>query len=200
MDFDNRPELIEIKGTPWIFAELMYDSTANVFAENLYAKAGLKKCYAHRDMLPLLARAEDRLRQENLMLKICDAYRPGSVQEIMWNHLPDERYVAHPAAGSNHTRGAAIDCVLCDMSGAELKFPTAVDGYRSDLAGSIRERMDQVLAHMEKCHPFYQDSGMVQEIKNRDLLRSIMLGAGFEADDTEWWHFNLPNAADYPLA
>ncbi len=35
--------------------------------------------------------------------------------------------------------------------------------------------------------------------RNRLLLNAIMFGGGFKGISTEWWHFELPDAAGYPL-
>ena len=34
---------------------------------------------------------------------------------------------------------------------------------------------------------------------NRLLLNAIMFGGGFVGINSEWWHFELPDAARYPL-
>jgi D-alanyl-D-alanine dipeptidase len=36
-------------------------------------------------------------------------------------------------------------------------------------------------------------------IQNRLLLKGLMEKHGFRSFDTEWWHYSLPNAADYEL-
>ena len=50
----------------------------------------------------------------------------------------------------------------------------------------------------DKSHQFYPDLP-VNVQRNRLLLLGIMLSAGFQAIPTEWWHFELPDADDYPL-
>ena len=35
--------------------------------------------------------------------------------------------------------------------------------------------------------------------RNRLLLNAIMFGGGFVGITSEWWHFELPDAARYPL-
>ena len=35
--------------------------------------------------------------------------------------------------------------------------------------------------------------------RNRLLLNAIMTGGGFVGISSEWWHFELPQAASYPL-
>jgi D-alanyl-D-alanine dipeptidase len=49
-----------------------------------------------------------------------------------------------------------------------------------------------------KSHQFYPDLPP-QVQRNRLLLLGIMLGAGFKAIATEWWHYELPDAELFPL-
>ncbi len=35
--------------------------------------------------------------------------------------------------------------------------------------------------------------------RNRFLLAGVMNIAGFDAIDTEWWHYQLPDARNYPI-
>ena len=35
--------------------------------------------------------------------------------------------------------------------------------------------------------------------RGRTVLLGIMTQAGFQASDTEWWHYQLPGARSYPL-
>ncbi|TKC77193.1 D-alanyl-D-alanine dipeptidase [Trinickia terrae] len=135
----------------------------------------------------LLAPAEQALTlavrsagQLGLRLKILDAYRPIYVQEILWNFLPDPAYVADPAEGSHHNRGIAVDVTLIDPNGDELDMGTAFDTMT------------------EESHHFYDDLPWHVQ-RNRAMLLGIMLASGFTHMPTEWWHYQLPNAARYPL-
>ncbi|CAM5186357.1 D-alanyl-D-alanine dipeptidase [Castellaniella defragrans] len=119
-------------------------------------------------------------RQSGHAILVFDAYRPAAVQRIFWNLLPDPRYVADPAQGSNHTRGVAVDLSLLDEEGAPLDMGTGFDAMCDQ---SHRDREDLPAA--------------VQ--RNRQMLLGIMLQAGFRSIPTEWWHFELPDAADYAL-
>ena len=35
--------------------------------------------------------------------------------------------------------------------------------------------------------------------RNRLILLAIMLHAGFKEIESEWWHYELPDASSYPL-
>ena len=52
---------------------------------------------------------------KGLGLNVWDAYRPLPVKQILWDMVPDERYVANPKKGSVHNRGAAVDLTLVDV-------------------------------------------------------------------------------------
>ena len=95
--------------------------------------------------------------------------------------MPDERYVANPAKGSRHNRGAAVDLTLIRLSdGRELPMPTPFDDF-SERAGRD-----------------YPDLP-AEVIRNRDLLRRVMEKHGFIALPTEWWHFDDVDWRNYPV-
>jgi D-alanyl-D-alanine dipeptidase len=100
----------------------------------------------------------------------------------MWKLVPDSRYVANPATGSNHNRGAAIDVTLADESGNRLEMPTGFDAFGP-------------AAHQEfECPP-----SRIKACENRDLLYDLLHSAGLSPIPTEWWHFQLPRASKLPL-
>ena len=86
-----------------------------------------------------------------------------------------------PKTGARpHCRGIAIDLTLIDQFGNELEMGTAFDDFRS-------------LAH----HGNDQVSEEAQ--RNRLILAGVMNIAGFEPIDSEWWHYQLPNASHYAI-
>ena len=90
-----------------------------------------------------------------------NTYRPYQVTVRFWKLIHDERYVANPQKGSGHNRGIAIDLTLYRLSdGIELEMPTGFDDF------SVR-------AH----HGYLQLEE--KQIKNRELLRSVMEKHGF---------------------
>lgn len=127
-----------------------------------------------------LARVQTRLEKEGLGLKVFDAYRPLSVQKLMWARVPVEGYVANPAKGSNHNRGAAVDLTLVDKDGRELPMPSGYDEFT------------------ERAHRAYK-GGTEEERINRQILEDAMQAEGFRGITTEWWHFDDLEAKSYPV-
>jgi D-alanyl-D-alanine dipeptidase len=148
---------------------LRYTSADNYFKTAFYPRS------AHALLRPAtaakLARVQAELQAQGLRLKIWDAYRPLSVQRAMWKALPDERYVADPAKGGRHNRGAAVDVTLVDANGVELRMPTGHDDF-SEKAG----------AHFNLLPP--------EVFKNREKLQQVMTKHGFAIFESEWWHFD----------
>lgn len=126
-----------------------------------------------------LKRANQRFEKDGYRIKIWDGYRPKSVQEIFWDLVPDPRYVADPAKGSIHNRGASVDITLVDFQGNELEMPTAYDDFS------------------EKASRNYQGSSENAR-KNVTYLTRIMEESGFTGISSEWWHFD-DKSRDYPL-
>ncbi|MFH0733420.1 MAG: M15 family metallopeptidase [bacterium] len=108
----------------------------------------------------------------NLKIKVYDAYRPLSVQKIMWKIMPDNRYVADPKKGSRHNRGAAVDLTLIDENGQELDMGTPYDDFT------------------QKAHSTYKDLP-ADVLKNRTILQETMKKFGFEEIESEWWHYDF---------
>ena len=95
--------------------------------------------------------------------------------------MKDERYVAHPAKGSGHNRGIAVDLTIIKLStGKELEMGTGFDNF-SDTAH----------------HTFTALSAEI--LQNRNLLRNLMEKYGFKIYPEEWWHYSLPDAAKYEI-
>lgn len=162
--------LVEI-GTPadGIVLELRYRTADNFFKTAFYPQNA--RALLRPETAAKLARVQAELKSAGLGLKIWDAYRPLSVQRAMWKTLPDARYVADPAKGGRHNRGAAVDATLVDASGKELSMPTAHDDF-SEKAG----------AHFNLVPP--------EAFKNRAKLQEVMQKHGFALFKSEWWHFD----------
>jgi D-alanyl-D-alanine dipeptidase len=153
-----------------IVMDVKYATTNNFVGKVLYPT---DKVYMRKIVAEKLSEANNYLKQNhNLSIKIFDGYRPLSVQKLMWEILPDPRYVADPSKGSRHNRGAAVDITLIDERGNELEMGTPYDDFT------------------EKAHYDYED--LSDEVKaNRKLLRDVMIKFGFEPLETEWWHFDF---------
>ncbi|MEG4289921.1 M15 family metallopeptidase [Microcoleus sp. C2C3] len=148
--------------------DIRYATTNNFLKRKLYP---ISKCALRSSVAQKLALVQTDLEKIGLGLKVYDCYRPFSVTEQMWEVRPDPRYVANPARGSRHNRGAAIDLTLVDRTGKELEMPTPYDDFT------------------EKAHGDYQ-GGSAQSRKNRQVLKDAMKKQGFIGITTEWWHFD----------
>ena len=165
------------KNVPGLKVDIRYATADNFMKEVLYAEA---RCLLRREVAEKIVRVQKRLAEQGLSLKIFDAYRPLSVQKKMWAKFPLEGYVADPAKGSNHNRGAAVDVTLADKDGNELPMPSAYDEFS------------------ERAHAAYA-GGTDAERQNRKTLKEAMEAEGFTGISTEWWHFNDKDAKNYPV-
>jgi zinc D-Ala-D-Ala dipeptidase len=148
--------------------DIRYATTNNFLKRKLYPIA---KCALRSSVAQKLGKVQTDLEKIGLGLKVYDCYRPFSVTKQMWEFLPDPNYVANPARGSRHNRGAAVDLTLVDRTGKELEMPTPYDDFTV------------------KAHRNYQ-GGSTQSRKNRQLLEDAMKKQGFIGITTEWWHFD----------
>jgi D-alanyl-D-alanine dipeptidase len=162
-----------------IRVELRYATRDNFTHQVIYPPSA--RCYLRAGVAAQLAAVQKGLRRQGLGLKVYDCYRPRSVQETLWNVVPDERYVANPKNGSRHNRGAAVDLTLVDQAGRELVMPTPYDDFT------------------EKAHRSYS-ALPAEAMRNRQLLEQVMVAQGFVPLPTEWWHFDDAAAQRYPMA
>ena len=138
-----------------------------------------------------LKEIQTKLILSGLSLKIFDAYRPQQSVDhfVRWDKVMNDtlmKQLYYPdvqkselftlgfiASKSGHTRGSTVDLSIVDV-----KTNKEVDmGSSYDFFG-------------EKSHPFYKKITEAQ-MKNRMLLRTIMIKNGFIPYDNEWWHFTL---------
>jgi len=163
--------------SPHIKAEIRYATENNFTHKKLY---GAAKCLLRPEAARALADVADSLAKKGFRLKVWDCYRPLSVQKVLWSLVPDERYVANPAQGSRHNRGAAVDLTLVDKKGRELPMPTAFDDFT------------------DKAHRDSTDASP-EALRNRALLEEVMTRHGFDGLPTEWWHFDFRGWEKYEL-
>ena len=149
--------------------DLRYATTDNFTGVAVYPVA---RALLRREAARALLAVQAELRSEGLGLLIWDAYRPLAVQRLFWELVPDERYVADPAKGSRHNRGAAVDLTLCDSLGHALPMPTAFD----DFSGR---------AHRDAT------GWTPEQRRNSERLQAAMERHGFTGLPSEWWHYDL---------
>lgn len=180
VQLDTINKMVDVKKwVPDIVVELKYATIDNFMRGILYESTNTT--YLRLTAAMALVKVQQQLRQQNVGLKIWDAYRPYSVTEKMWEPLKDERYVANPKYGSGHNRGVAVDLTLVDITtGNELDMGTGFDHFSDTAHVSFKALPANVLA-------------------NRALLQQHMEAAGFVVLETEWWHFYLPDTRKYAL-
>ena len=162
---------------------LMYARDDNFTGKVLYKD--LTRAYLHPEAVQALLEAQAELKRirPDLSLKVYDAARPMSVQQVMFDVVKgtdQQIYVSNPAKGGGlHNYGLAVDVTLCDVAtGDTLTMGTHIDyfGKRAQV------RYEDV---------FLADSTLSREAyENRLLLRKVMTSAGYKVLLSEWWHFN----------
>lgn len=193
-------ELINPKDLiPDIVIDLKYSTSDHKFLNLPEGDILLPKFYTANECLLLskavymLKTAQDSLRNirefdgkqypNGIGIKIWDGYRPRTVQYLFWEIYPNPIYIANPENGSKHNRGGAVDLTLIDLAtGIEFNMPTLFDDFS------------------EKASHSYTDYLSTEVLNNRALLKSIMTEvAGMLIYDPEWWHYEIPEASNYPL-
>lgn len=170
--------LIEItESTHNIVLDMRYATPNNFTGEIIYPSS---RCFLHPGALKKLEATIELAAQQNLRLKILDAYRPQVAQEKLWAVCPNPNYVMPPQKGSHHTRGIAIDLTLVDATNQELDMGTSFDSFDvTSHHGTMN--ISQQAAH------------------NRYILLGIMMSAGWDFFVNEWWHYQLFTPREYPL-
>jgi zinc D-Ala-D-Ala dipeptidase len=162
---------------PDAVVDMRYATKDNFVGEAVYPTA---VCKLRRDVAERLAVAAKLLRAQKRRLLLWDCYRPSSIQQRFWDLVPDEKYVADPKKGSRHSRGAAVDVALVAVDGSVVTLPTKFDDF------SPAAHRSRALAGKKGV-----------EAKR---LATAMRKAGFIGMPTEWWHFDAPNASEFPLS
>lgn len=168
-------ELIQI--SPRIRLDIRYATPHNFTGRVVYPSA---RCFLVRQVAQRLHRVQISLEKQGIGLKVFDGYRPLSVQKIFWEICPNSDYVANPEEGSRHNRGSAVDVTLVKSTGEELRMPTDFDDFT------------------EKASHAYEGSSLEAQA-NRKTLKKAMEQEGFLSLDTEWWHYDDPDWAKYPI-
>ncbi|MDM3850184.1 MAG: M15 family metallopeptidase [Aphanizomenon gracile PMC627.10] len=160
--------------------------------------------YLRQSVVENLIQAQNNLQllRPNWYIQIFDAYRPLAVQQFMVDYSfgealrergltekelsPQQRedvwkavyeIWAVPSLDMKtpppHSTGAAVDITLVNDLGEVV-----------DMGSPIDEMSD-------RSHPEYYTHSHQEYDANRQLLRDIMLKAGFQRNPREWWHFSF---------
>lgn len=169
---------------PDIPVSLMYARADNFTGKIMYKD--LNRAYLDPEAAKALVKAQAELkrRRPDLSLKVYDAARPMSVQQIMWDVVagtPEHIYVSNPAKGGGlHNYGLAVDVTLCEVATGD----TLTMGAHIDYFGLKAQPRHEATMLAE--------GKLSQEaIDNRVLLREVMVAAGYMVLRSEWWHFNF---------
>jgi D-alanyl-D-alanine dipeptidase len=170
--------LVDVSTIPGIRIDVRYATTNNFMHEQLYPIA---KVYLRAPAAEALAGVQRDLAAEHLGLKVFDGYRPYAITEKMWEPIRNADFVADPAKGSRHNRGAAVDLTIVDLdTGAEVPMPTPYDAFTPKAFANYADLPANVIA-------------------NRAKLRDAMVRHGFDPLPSEWWHFDFHGWERFPL-
>jgi D-alanyl-D-alanine dipeptidase len=174
-------DLVELtRLDPTIKLEIRYATSNNLFGTPFYPQA---RAFLQRPAAEALVRVNAALRPRGYGLLVHDGYRPWYVTKMFWDASPEDKhvFVADPALGSKHNRGAAVDLTLYDLAtGAPVEMVSTYDetsprAYPDYPGGSSRQRW------------------------HRTLLRRAMEAERFTVYEAEWWHFDYADWKQYAI-
>lgn len=171
-------ELVRLDST--IKLDIRYASTNNFVGKVVYPEA---RAFLQRPAAEAVVSAHRELAAHGYGLLIHDGYRPWSITKVFWDVTPPalREFVADPASGSKHNRGAAVDLSMYDLAlGTAVAMPSAYDEFS------------------RRAYPDYR-GGPPEARGRRDLLRAVMERHGFTVEPNEWWHFNFTDWQEYPI-
>jgi D-alanyl-D-alanine dipeptidase len=174
-------DLVELrKLDPTIKLDVRYATNNNLFDAVFYSQA---RAFLQRAPAEALARVNRRLKARGYGLLVHDGYRPWYVTKVFWDATPQDKkiFVADPAKGSRHNRGAAVDLSLYDLK----------SGRPVEMVSTYDETTD-------RAYPNYPGGTSLQRW-HRDLLRSAMEAEGFTVYEAEWWHFDYKDWQRYRI-
>lgn len=176
---DSNKLLVDLeKFIPGIKTDVKYATKDNFTKKILYTQP---KVYVRYPVAISLKKIQAELKEKGYEVKIFDGFRPYTITEIMWASVLDDRYAADPKKGSRHNRGCAVDLTIIDAAtGQELEMPTPYDDFTMKAHHAYTKLPEQV-------------------IKNRLLLKNIMIKYNFEPITSEWWHYDFKGWNSYEL-
>ena len=174
-------DLVELTSLdPTIKLEIRYATSNNLFGTPFYSQG---RAFLQRPAAEAVVRVNKALRARGYGLLVHDGYRPWYVTKMFWDASPEDKhvFVADPAQGSRHNRGAAVDLTLYDLStGAPIEMVSTYDETSS------------------RAYPNYP-GGTSRQRWHRELLRQAMEAERFTVYDAEWWHFDYADWRQYPI-
>lgn len=174
--------LVNLKdlGENFVFDQ-RYATDDNFTGQKIY---GSTRVYLRPGTAEKLAAANREFNALGYRIKIWDAYRPMSVQYLLYDKAPEglKYFIADPrnTDGCTHNRGGAVDVTLVKLDGSPVEMPTDFDvfDYEADI---------------------HDDNVSPAAARDRALLRDVMQKHGFTGIDCEWWHFNDSDVWKYAI-
>ena len=174
-------DLVELRDLdPSIRYDIRYETGRNFMGEPFYTS---QHAFLQRPAAEALVRAHRALEARGFGILVYDAYRPWHVTRMFWDATPVELrdFVANPADGSRHNRGAAADVTLYDRStGEPVSMPSGYDEFTERAAADY-------------------PGGTPEQRAHRALLRRTLEAEGFAVLPGEWWHFDYRDWRRYPI-
>jgi len=196
-DGRDRPRFADAgQSVPGLVVDMRYAGSENFIGRPI---AGYEApvCLLSNEAVVTLARAQARLAEFGLGLKVFDCYRPvrAVADFAAWARDPADQKrkadyypnvdksrlfeLGYIAERSGHSRGSTLDATLVDArTGKELDMGGAYDLFDTRSWPS-------------------EQSVSLQARANRMLLQDVMVANGFRPLKEEWWHFTL-NQEPYP--
>ncbi len=180
-DAFREPELVEpVALDSSIRLDVRYATRNNFMGEVFYDEP---RAFLQKPAAEALVRAHRALAAEGYGILIHDAYRPWYVTKMFFDATPEPQkiFVADPASGSRHNRGAAADITLYNL---ETGDPVRTVGGYDEFS--------------DRSYPDYP-GGTSRQRWLRELLRREMEAQGFDVYEVEWWHFDYRDWSEYPI-
>ncbi|MDX1953055.1 MAG: serine hydrolase [Verrucomicrobiota bacterium] len=176
-----KPELVEVKDLdPTLRLDVRYATTNNFLGTRIYETP---RVFLQKPAAEALVRAHRSLKKQGYGLLLLDGYCPWYVTKTFWDATPPryQEFLADPAKGSRHNRGAAIDVTLFDLvSGRAVEMPSEYDEMTA------------------RSYPDYIGGTSAQR-RGRDILRKALEQEWFTVYPVEWWHFDFKDWKKYPI-
>jgi D-alanyl-D-alanine dipeptidase len=164
--------------------------------------------YLRQSVIENLIQAQNYLNivHPNWHIQIFDAYRPIAVQQFMVDYsftqaVQDRGLINVELSPNQHQEVWEAVYEIWAVPSLDQKTPpphstgAAVDVALVDNAGQIVNMGSPIDEMSERSHPDYYANNYDPEAQqyhaHRQLLRDVMLKAGFQRNPREWWHFSV---------
>jgi D-alanyl-D-alanine dipeptidase len=177
------------------------------------------ECILTQAAAEALARAQAKLREQRLGLKVYDCYRPERAVRafVKWvrnagkgepSHYPnvarrDLISAGYIASRSGHSTGTAVDLTLVTLAPPASEHQPATGEHHGSCLAPAREREADDSLDMGTGYDCFDPrshtraKGLSAEQKRlRAVLVDAMAAAGFVNYPKEWWHFSLRDGGD----